>query len=69
MRCSFKKRRWGRNSLYEDTISRKEGCSRSRINGRKTKDVDHGIKGNVAEQLLKRDLCTFSVDSLDLKLI
>lgn len=69
MRCSFEKCMWRRNNLYEDAISRKEGCSRSRINGRKPKDVDHGAKGNVAEQLFKGDLCTFSLDSLDSKLI
>lgn len=69
MRCSFKKCMWGRNNLYEDTISRKKGCSRSRINAKKPKDVDHGVEGNVAEQLFKGDLCTFSVDSLDSKLI
>lgn len=69
MRCNFEKCKWRGNNLYKDTISSKEGSSRSRINRRKTKDVDHGVKGNVAEQLFKGDLCTFSVDSLDSKLI
>jgi len=31
--------------------------------------MDRGVKGNVAEQQFKGDLCTFSVDSLDSKLI
>lgn len=69
MRCSFEKCMWRRNNLYEDTISTKECSWRSRINGKKTQDVDHGVKDNVAEQLFKGDLCTFSIGSLDWKLI
>lgn len=69
MRCSFEKCMLGRNNLYQDTISSEEGCSRREINGRKLKDVAYGVKGNLTAQLFKGNLCTFSVESLDLKFI
>lgn len=50
----------GRNNLYQDTVSIREGCSRREINGRKPKNVVHEVKGNLLSSYSRQPLHLFS---------